>query len=702
MASPTGLVVSAVAAQLVWAAVAVAAAGPIAPALPPVAAVRGSTRLLDVPYLPQTEDLCGGAAVAMVLRYWGERQVYPEDFEPLVDRGASGIRTDVLVADVSRRGWRSFPLDAGTGSGAEWVRQHIDRGRPIVALIEVRPNRYHYVVIVASTGEQVVVHDPARGPFRVMAQTEFDHAWLQAGRWALLLLPPEGAPSEPETGSEAPAIDTRPVVGVCGGLVRQLVELAQTGEVGRAETGLLAAVRICPDDPASWRALSGTQFLQSRWAEASASAEQASLLDPGDAEGWDLLATSRFLNNEADAALDAWNRTGRPAVDLVRVEGVERTRVPVVVALIDLPPRTVLTAERYGRAARRLSEIPSATLTSLRYRPIEGGLAEMEASVVERPTVPHGPMAVAAAASRAWLQREARLDVAAPAGSGELWTVAWRWWEARPRLGVALAVPAVSWLPGVTTIEAFWERSSYEAPGAGRTGTVAIRHDERRRAALSFADWASSRIRWKTGVAFDRWAKNSHASVDGALDVRLARDRLSLGVDAAAWAPIGSGGRFATGAVSSAWRSTRETSRPSWLILVGLAAASADAPFDLWPGAGTGHARTPLLRAHPLLDAGVVRGPVFGRRVAHGTVEYQRPLAAAQGGAMRIAAFADTARAWRRLGDDDRPVWHTDVGVGIRAVLPGNGGTLRADMAAGLRDGRVTLSTGWQAPWPSR
>src|SRR3990167_6103920 len=68
----------------------------------------GITRLLDVPYLPQTEDLCGGAAVAMVLRYWGERQAYAEDFAALVDRSASGIRTDVLAAEAARLGWQSF------------------------------------------------------------------------------------------------------------------------------------------------------------------------------------------------------------------------------------------------------------------------------------------------------------------------------------------------------------------------------------------------------------------------------------------------------------------------------------------------------------------------------------------------------------------------------------------------------------------
>ena len=43
---------------------------------------------LAVPFLPQTEDLCGGAAAAMVMRYWGAADAYPDAFQPLVDKSA--------------------------------------------------------------------------------------------------------------------------------------------------------------------------------------------------------------------------------------------------------------------------------------------------------------------------------------------------------------------------------------------------------------------------------------------------------------------------------------------------------------------------------------------------------------------------------------------------------------------------------------
>ena len=69
--------------------------------------------LLDVPYVSQTPELCGGAAVAMVLRYWGERDVFPQDFAPLVGAGDGGILTGALASAVRDRGWQALVVPAG-------------------------------------------------------------------------------------------------------------------------------------------------------------------------------------------------------------------------------------------------------------------------------------------------------------------------------------------------------------------------------------------------------------------------------------------------------------------------------------------------------------------------------------------------------------------------------------------------------------
>lgn len=679
-------------ASVVMAAVAlVVTAATSAFAQTPPANPAGSARLLDVPYLTQTEALCGGAAMAMVLRYWGDRRVQPEDFAPLIDRSAAGIRTDVLTADIRQRGWQGFPIDGATGAHHDWMRDQIDRGRPIVALIEVRPNRYHYLVIVGWTAAQVIAHDPASAPFQTWTRPEFDRAWAAAGRWALLVVPSDdpSVPALQHPRTSPLQHSGTPVSSACSPLIARMVDLARAGQVADATPGLVAATELCPADPAAWRELAGVHFLQSHWAKAAVTAERASVLGPEDEAVWDLLATSRFLNDEPVAALDAWNQIARPAVDLVRVEGVRRVPHPTVVGLLKLPPRTVLTPGRQGHAARRLAELPSAAQTSLRYRPLGDGTADIDAIVVERPALPRGVVPIASTLARGWLQDEVRVDAASLARRGELLTVAWRWWEARPRVAVSLAVPALSRLPGVTTIEGSWERQSYGGPSV---------REERRHVGLRVADWASSTVRWTANSAFNRWAADSYLSAGGGAEVRLAGDRVSLGASGEAATPLGSGTAFTTGRLSSAWRSSTNENWPMWLGGAAVTTASGRAPLALWPGAGTGHGREPLLRAHPLLDAGVVTGEAFGRRLAHASIEYRHPLWRPALARLGLAVFADAARAWHRL-DGRSSSLHVDAGVGVRLALPGKGGAMRLDVARGMRDQQVVVSAGWQPSW---
>ena len=71
------------------------------------ASAQSSRVVLDVPYLTQKDGLGGGAAVAMVVRYWGSSDIAAGDFRPLVDAREQGIPTSALVKAVSTRGWRA-------------------------------------------------------------------------------------------------------------------------------------------------------------------------------------------------------------------------------------------------------------------------------------------------------------------------------------------------------------------------------------------------------------------------------------------------------------------------------------------------------------------------------------------------------------------------------------------------------------------
>ncbi|MCX6545827.1 MAG: C39 family peptidase [Acidobacteria bacterium] len=668
--------------------------------------------LLDVPYVSQTPELCGGAAVAMVLRYWGERGVFPQDFASFVGAGDGGILTGALTSAVRNRGWQAFVVPAGEDVGHLRIRSEIDRGRPLIALIEVGTRTYHYVVIVGTTDQAVVIHDPARAPFRVMPWAEFDRAWAGTGKWMMLVLPPEKIPTGASRGNVSPASSAVAVEAgqtACGALVDRGVQMALAGDGEGAELVLVAGTRLCPADPASWRELAGLRFSQSRWSEAQALALSALGLAPEDDYAWQLVATSRYLMGDLIGALDAWNRTGEPRVDTTTIHGAGRTRQPVVVRAAGLQPRQVLTAEAMGRALRRLRDLPVASNAHVRYEPIAGGLATLDLSIDERRVAPSGWVGAATMGVRASLLHELRVDVAGPFGAGELMSGAWRWQTGRPRVSLGLALPAPQGLPGIASLDASWERQSYGATSPA--GDATLVREERSRVGLSLADWSTSRIRWQAGAALDqlreyatfdqqRFEQHDYLALESTLDVRLARDRLAVVASAGSWTPWAGGQRFSTGGLLAAWRSTADVSAPSLSAVTEIAVTSRAAPLALWRGAGTGQGRSGLLRAHPLLDGAVLTGPVFGREVARGSLEYERPVMRALGGGVSIATFVDAARAWHRLNGLETSPLYVDVGIGLHVHAAGLGGGVRLNLARGLRGGGTRLSVGWATAWP--
>jgi hypothetical protein len=408
------------------------------------------------------------------------------------------------------------------------------------------------------------------------------------------------------------------------------------------------------------------------------------------------------MQDDVEGALRAWNRIGEPQIDLVRVEGLDRTRYATIEDLLSLAPRTELTVRGLQRARRRLAMLPMASATRVDYRPVPGGLAQVDAAIVERPQFPDRVSLIAIAA-HALTEREVLFDGIVPASSGVRWIGRWRWWEARPALGLSLLAPVAFGRSGLWRLDGFWEHQSY---AIGYTDREHIVREDRRRLALSYTDWMAADMRVALGAALDRWdGSRAYAAVFGSVEHRLAKDRLAALVHGAIWPALGRTASFGAGGFGLAWRSTSASTLMHPVLLTaraGLDRASSHAPFGIWPGADVGHARDVLLRAHPLLTNGVVDvdGGVFGRTLAHGGMELQAKTFTRPAGGARLALFTDIARASRGLAPIAASRTQIDVGVGLRLRMAGDARALRIDVAHGLRDGRTAISVGLQLPWP--
>jgi hypothetical protein len=648
----------------------------------PAAVLAQSTprhAILDVPYLPQTELLCGGAAAAMVMRYWGERGIQAESFASLVERDAGGIRTSALENALTERSWIAL---AGPGERERLIQQ-LQRGRPVIALIEDRPGRFHYVVIVGWSNERVVLHDPARAPFRVVDDTTFTRAWERANRWMMVLLPPAGRRDTPDVADSARTESH--VLGACDGIVAEGVRLAQDGDRTSARDTLQTAANACPRESAAWREIAGLDALDGKWADAERDARAAVDRSPDDEHAWRILGTAAYLRNHQETALDAWNHLGEPLVDLVDVRGLERTRYAVVADAVDTPSGTLVTVDRLTLAERRTREVPALSTARVSFHPLENGRAQVDVGVAERPLAPSTPAEWSALALHALTERELAPAFASVTGGGELITTSWRWWNHRPRVGFSIAAPAPHVLGG-----GVWRVfASRETQTFGRVPFEEVRTS----AGLAVSNWISARARVEAGATLDRWrGRERNAGLSAAIEWWPVRDRVAVDARGGAW--IGSSDSFQSGGVQLRWQSSAAPAGSVWLANAGVQAASGNAPASLWPGADTGHARDILLRAHPLLDDGVITGGVFGRQLVFGGAEWRRWLRPSRW-LLRFApaAFVDIARASNGLPSSDLQT-QVDAGLGARLALPGSG-VLRIDLARGLRDGRTALTVGW-------
>lgn len=184
-----------------------------------VSQYRGMTLHDNVTYIrgvaPVMQDKqvqCGPACLASVAAYWdhpvsesGLRTCLGETADA---RAHSG---EQLAKAAKLMGLQAFVYQGGLDD----LDRNLGQGRPVIVLLRRRPlgelgelglggmpaervaadltpKLHHWVVVVGSDKETVIVHDPAMGPVR-LSRAVFDGWWSKMARVSLLVVPRETA-----------------------------------------------------------------------------------------------------------------------------------------------------------------------------------------------------------------------------------------------------------------------------------------------------------------------------------------------------------------------------------------------------------------------------------------------------------------------------------------------------------------------------
>src|SRR4030095_4822093 len=130
-----------------------------------------------------------------------------------------------------------------------------------------------------------------------------------------------------------------------------------------------------------------------------------------------------------------------------------------------IQPNMLLTADLFEHARRRLDALPDRSTVRLALRPEADGFASVDVVVVARTGVPRTTADWTAAGARALATQTVAVTLPGGTGQGELWSAEWRFWQNRPRLGLAFATSRPGGLRGVWRVEASWERESFASSG---------------------------------------------------------------------------------------------------------------------------------------------------------------------------------------------------------------------------------------------
>jgi ABC-type bacteriocin/lantibiotic exporter with double-glycine peptidase domain len=151
------------------------------------AALPVSHHIRGVPLVERNTNWCGPAALAAVLRYYGEGTQAKEIAEAIYLPGFRGsLNLDLLVFARAH----GYKVSAGEGT-ARQLREAIARDRPVICMVTRRNpvlSRNHMVVVRGYDRHRAVVFvDGGDGAERTVRTTDFEAEWAESGRWMLVV-----------------------------------------------------------------------------------------------------------------------------------------------------------------------------------------------------------------------------------------------------------------------------------------------------------------------------------------------------------------------------------------------------------------------------------------------------------------------------------------------------------------------------------
>jgi hypothetical protein len=153
-----------------------------------------------VPFFPQEQYYCGPASLAMALA-WTGLPVMPDDLVPEVyTPGRQGTFAPDIIAAARRNGRLAVEIHELDDLLAE-----LAAGHPAIVFQNLRLSlfpQWHFAVAIGyDLDERQIILRSGTTRRRLLPLDAFENTWRRADYWALVVLPPDGAPATADPAS---------------------------------------------------------------------------------------------------------------------------------------------------------------------------------------------------------------------------------------------------------------------------------------------------------------------------------------------------------------------------------------------------------------------------------------------------------------------------------------------------------------------
>ena len=241
-----------------------------------------------VPFFPQEQYYCGPSSLAMALA-WSGLPVMPDDLVAAVyTPGREGTLAPDIVAAARRNGRLAVEIHA-----LDDVLKELAAGHPVIVFQNLRLSlfpQWHFAVAIGyDLNERQLILRSGTTRRRVIPLDAFENTWRRADYWALVVLPPDGAPA---------TADPEPWLAAAAGLERVNRPL-------EAQLAYDAFLVRWPENRSAQMGRANALFALNRFDRAEQAYKEIVAGDPLMAEAWNNLAYALYRQGRRDEAVQA-------------------------------------------------------------------------------------------------------------------------------------------------------------------------------------------------------------------------------------------------------------------------------------------------------------------------------------------------------------------------------------------------------------